>query len=76
MKPGIYSSEFWLTLVAIVLNAVAASGLVGETSTVGAIIGGAITLLAVLGYTASRTRLKEQEPQWLKKQESSELKDL
>lgn len=59
MKPGYKTTEFWLSLIATVLGFVMASGLVIEGSQVAQYIGGAMAILAQLGYTGSRTIQKK-----------------
>lgn len=57
MKPGYRTSEFWLKIVALVLTALYASGVMtGKTPL--AIAGIAATILGSLGYTVSRTLVK------------------
>lgn len=57
IKPGWQSTEFWLTLLAQLLGAVMASGLLpgGEPTKVAGI---AATMLAAYGYTSKRTAIK------------------
>jgi hypothetical protein len=57
-KPGYKSTEFWLSSAATVLGIALASGAVPEGGMAGQIIGGVLALLANLGYTASRTKVK------------------
>ena len=57
-KPGFKSTEFWLSTAATILGIALASGLIPEGGQVGQIIGGVLALLANLGYTASRTKVK------------------
>jgi hypothetical protein len=59
MTPGYKTTEFWLSLVAMILGAVAASGAIVEGSMAAQIIGGVMAILAQLGYTASRTQVKK-----------------
>lgn len=59
-KAGIKSSEFWLSSIAALLGIILASGMIPEGGTVGQIIGGVVSLLASLGYTASRTKIKTE----------------
>ena len=61
MKPGYQSTEFWLTLLAMILGAVMASGVLSDGGLVIQIVGGALALLAKLGYTAARTSAKNTE---------------
>lgn len=57
-KAGYKTSEFWLTLVAVVVGYLGTSG-VWEEGTIGAkTITIVATVLAALGYTASRTLVK------------------
>ncbi len=60
-KPGFRTSEFWLSAVAVVLGIVLASGAVPEGGLVAQIIGGVLSVLSGLGYTASRTKVKAGE---------------
>ena len=60
-KPGYKTTEFWLSLVAMLLGVLMSSGVmdsVPETSIWSKIVGGAIAALAALGYTASRAKAK------------------
>jgi hypothetical protein len=58
MKPGYKTTEFWLKVAAFALTAVYASGAL-TNSTALAIAGIAATLLGSLGYTVSRTLVKQ-----------------
>jgi len=58
MKPGYKSTEFWLALVAAVVGAVLASGVVPDESGFAKLLGLATTVLASLGYTAGRSLVK------------------
>ena len=57
-KPGWKSTEFWLSLAAVICGALIAGDVVTETSTVGKAIGAIVSVLGALGYTASRTAVK------------------
>ena len=59
--PGYKSTEFWLSLVAVLAGFVLASGAVVEGSTAATIVGGVLTVLGALGYTSSRTTVKVAE---------------
>ena len=63
-KPGYKTTEFWLSLIATILGFVMASGLVIEGSQVAQYIGGAMAILAQLGYTGARTvqKINEKPP--------------
>lgn len=56
--PGYKTSEFWLNLLAVLLTAFLASGVVTETSNAVKVVGYVLSVLAALGYTAARTSLK------------------
>lgn len=57
-KPGYKTTEFWLTLAAVAVGALLASGVVGDESMVAKIAGVAQATLAQLGYTWSRGSVK------------------
>ncbi|NRA40564.1 MAG: hypothetical protein HRU15_20635 [Planctomycetes bacterium] len=57
-KPGIRSTEFWLSTGATVLGIILASGAIPDGGMAAQIIGGIVSVLASLGYTASRTQVK------------------
>ena len=57
-KPGYKTTEFWLSTIALILGVVMASGAVSEGTVASQIIGGAMAILAQLGYTAARTQIK------------------
>jgi hypothetical protein len=55
---GYKTTEFWLSLLAMVLGVVMASGVIPQGGLAAQIIGGCLSVLAGLGYTASRTQIK------------------
>ena len=57
-KPGFKTSEYWLSTLAILLNAAIASDAIVESSLVGKIVFGAVSVLAALGYVAARKAAK------------------
>jgi len=57
MKPGYKTTEFWLSLLAIIVAAVLSSDLVIST-TVAKVLGIVATVLAALGYTGARVLTK------------------
>ena len=57
VKSGFRTSEFWLKVAAMVLTAVFASGALTNSTAI-AIAGIAATILGALGYTVSRTMVK------------------
>jgi hypothetical protein len=58
-KPGYKTTEFWLSVLACLLGLLMASGAIGDATMAAQIIGGVLALLSQLGYTASRTKVKE-----------------
>ena len=59
-KPGFKTSEWWLSLAALITGALLSSGLVSNSLALQC-IGGVATLLTALGYQVSRTFLKSSE---------------
>jgi len=57
-KPGFKTTEFWLSTIAVVLGIVLASGAVTDGGIVAQIVGGVLSVLSSLGYTAARTKVK------------------
>lgn len=60
-KPGYKTTEFWLTLLAELFGFLMMSGvmdLAPGDAWISKVIGGAIAVLAALGYTANRTKAK------------------
>lgn len=58
VKPGFKTTEFWLSTLALLLGLALASGAVPDGGLAAQIIGGVMSVLASLGYTASRTKVK------------------
>ena len=58
VKPGYKTTEFWLTVLADLVGLALMSGLIADTGTVGRIVGGAVAVLATLGYSAARAKTK------------------
>lgn len=58
MKPGYRSTEFWLSLAAMLLGALMSSGLIESGSTWDKLVGIGASILGALGYTVSRTLVK------------------
>ena len=56
--PGYKTSEFWLTLLAMVVSAIAASGGLAPDSPRAKLVGVVLAVLAALGYTAGRSAVK------------------
>ena len=64
-KPGYKTTEFWLSLLATLLGFLLASGAmdtVPEESWIAKLIGGVVAVLASLGYSASRAKVKSGDP--------------
>jgi len=59
MKPGYKTTEFWISMLAVLIGGVQASGLIPAESAVNQIIGTAVVALVSLGYTGSRLNLKK-----------------
>lgn len=59
LKTGINTTEFWLSLLTVVLTTVGPYFI--DTPTVAKVIGIFIAVLTTLGYTASRTVLKNTQ---------------
>ncbi len=58
LKPGYKTTEFWLTAIAELVGLLLASGVLVAGSMIAKIVGGAIAVLAALGYTVARSKLK------------------
>lgn len=59
VKPGYKTTEFWMTCVATIVGLILVSGAVQEGGLAAQIVGGVAAVLAQLGYTASRTKVKQ-----------------
>ena len=60
-KPGYKTTEFWLSLLATLLGFLLASGVmdgVSEDSWIAKVVVGLVAVLATLGYSASRAKVK------------------
>tara|TARA_R110000824_G_scaffold246105_1_gene435182 strand:- start:19013 stop:19228 length:216 start_codon:yes stop_codon:yes gene_type:complete len=57
-RPGIRSTEFWLTLLSIVVGGLVSSDLLAESSTAAKVVALAGSVLGALGYTVSRSLVK------------------
>ena len=62
-KPGYKTSEWYLTLAAMIVSALMTSGLFTADSTVGQVVGFIGMILAQLGYTVSRAMVKSAAAQ-------------
>ena len=59
-KPGFKTSEWWLSLAALITSALLSSGVVSNSLALQC-IGGVATLLTALGYQVSRSFVKTSE---------------
>jgi hypothetical protein len=59
IKKGIYSSEFWVNVVAMLAGIVMASGAIPEGGVVAQIVGGVMMAISSASYTAGRSILKK-----------------
>jgi hypothetical protein len=57
-RPGYKTTEFWLTLIAVVIGFLVSSDMGDEATWVGKLLGIAATVLAALGYSVSRAMVK------------------
>ena len=58
MKPGVKTSELYVTMIVVALNAVLASGMLDGMPDVVRVVSAILTVAAALGYVASRTIAK------------------
>jgi hypothetical protein len=59
-KPGYKTTEFWMSLAAIAVGAVQASGLVPNEGIWAQVLGTITVALVSLGYTGARMSIKKQ----------------
>jgi hypothetical protein len=60
-KPGYKTTEFWLSLAAVVVGLLFASGVVADGSAFDKVLGLAASVLGALGYSVSRAKVKVAE---------------
>jgi drug/metabolite transporter (DMT)-like permease len=60
-KPGYKTSEFWLSLICIVIGALIAGDFVGAESMGGKVLAFAASAFTALGYSVSRGIVKKAE---------------
>ena len=58
-KPGYKSTEFYMSMAAVVVGAVASSGMLEDGSVLTKVVGLVMAALVALGYTGSRLTLKK-----------------
>lgn len=61
MKTGYKTTEFWLSLAAMVVGALMASGVMGEDDMAMKVVSLVASMLGALGYTVSRGIAKKGE---------------
>lgn len=59
VKKGLYSTEFWINVVAMIAGIVMASGAIPEGGVVAQIVGGVMMAISSASYTAGRSILKK-----------------
>lgn len=62
MKAGWKTSEFWLSLVAMLMGVLLTSGVIPETGVWSQVAGIVCTILAAFGYSVSRGVAKSNLP--------------
>lgn len=60
-KPGFKTSEFWLSMAAVLVNAIIASEAIAPNSQAMKVLAMLSGLLAALGYAGMRFALKKEE---------------
>jgi len=60
-KPGYKTTEFWLTLAAILVGALLASGVLPTDGTWVKVVGMAASILGALGYQVTRSFTKHSD---------------
>lgn len=58
-KPGYKSTEFYMSMLAVIIGAVASSGILEGSDGLTKVIGLVMAALVALGYTGSRLTLKK-----------------
>lgn len=58
VKPGYKTTEFWLSLAAILVGVLLSSGVIADDSQAAKMLGLASSLLGSLGYVANRAHVK------------------
>lgn len=57
-KPGWQTTEFWMTIVTVVITSLLSAGVFDDVPTVAKVCTAIVAALAALGYTASRSSIK------------------
>lgn len=58
-KPGYKSTEFYMSMAAVIIGAIASSGILDESDGLTKVVGLIMAALVALGYTGSRLTLKK-----------------
>jgi len=58
VRPGYFSTEFWLSLASLLVGALLASGLFPSEGVWAQVAGAVVVVLNSLGYTVTRGQLK------------------
>ena len=58
-KAGYKSTEFWISLLAVIVGAIASTGIIEDNEFAAKIVGLITATLVALGYTGSRLTLKK-----------------
>jgi len=64
-KPGWKQTEFWLSLAAVVMSTLMASGALGVDGTAAKIIGAISGVLALMGYGRAQSMSSGPVPRWV-----------
>ena len=62
LRPGIKTSEFWLSLLVTILGALQLAGVFGDATMIGKMIGAALMAFAQFGYNFGRAKVKAAAP--------------
>lgn len=60
MKPGVKTTEFWISIIAIIYTTALSTGVIPHSNEVSRIIDSVAALLLALGYTWARVFLKSK----------------
>jgi len=63
MQPGVKTSEFWLSIAALVFTALVAAGQIPHGGEVSAAVSAVAAALVAFGYTWARTFVKTKPPE-------------
>lgn len=60
MKPGVKTTEFWISIIAIIYTTTLSTGIIPHSNEVARIVDSVVALLLALGYTWARVFLKSK----------------